>query len=85
MVGEPVEPLFEECRFNLLFRSALGLLNLNDPLPVPSTYYLLRSRIVDWENEGNENLIEKVFSQVTKSQAIDFQVNGKRFVWTASC
>jgi hypothetical protein len=69
--------LFEECRFNLLVRSALGLPNINDSLPVPSTYYLLRKRIVDWEKSGNENLIEKVFSQITKSQAIDFNINGK--------
>ena len=26
--------LFEHCRFNLLVRSALGLFNMNDPLPV---------------------------------------------------
>ena len=31
--------LFEHCRFNLLTRSALGLFNINDPLPVESTYY----------------------------------------------
>ena len=30
--------LFEQ--FNLLFRSALGLFNLNDPLPAESTCYL---------------------------------------------
>jgi hypothetical protein len=69
--------LFEECRFNLLVRSALGLLNIDDSLPAVSTYYLLRKRIVDWEKSGNANLIEKVFSQVTHSQAIDFHVNGK--------
>jgi hypothetical protein len=70
--------LFEECRFNLLTRRALGLFNLDDSLPTESTYYLLRKRIVDWEKAGNDNLIEKAFSQVTKSQAIEFQVNGKK-------
>ena len=70
--------LFEQCLFNILVRSALGLMNIDDPLPVPSTYYLLRKRIVERETCGNENLIEKVFSQITKSQAIDLQVNGKK-------
>jgi len=69
--------LFEACNFNLLVRSALGLFNMDDSLPASSTYYLLRRRIVENEKAGNENLIEKVFSQVTRSQALNFQVNGK--------
>ena len=69
--------LFEECRFNLLVRSALFLPNMDDSIPAESTYYLLRRRIVDWEKAGNENLIEKVFAQITQSQAIEFNVNGK--------
>jgi len=43
--------LFEHCRFNLLVRSALGLFNMNDSLPVESTYYLLRKRIYDRQNK----------------------------------
>jgi hypothetical protein len=70
--------LFEECRFNLLTRSALGLFNMDDSLPAESTYYLLRKRIVEWEKGGNENLIEKVFTQVTQSQALEYNVNGKK-------
>ena len=70
--------LFEECRFNILVRKALNLLNMDDPIPAESTYYLFRKRIVDWEKEGNENLITKMFSQITKSQVVDFQINGKR-------
>lgn len=70
--------LFEECRFNLLTRRALGLFNLDDSLPASSTYYLLRKRIVEWEKAGHTNLIEEAFAQVTQSQAIEFQVNGKK-------
>jgi len=70
--------LFEHCRFNLLVRSALGLLNIDDTIPVESTYYLLRSRIVAHENETYENLIETAFAQVTKSQAVEFQINGSK-------
>ena len=70
--------LFEQCQFNLLVRSVLGLLNMDDPVPADSTYYLLRRRIVSHENEGNGNLIEKIFSQVTKSQALEFKINGNK-------
>ncbi|MDR0795519.1 MAG: transposase [Tannerella sp.] len=70
--------LFEQCNFNILTRSALGLLNMDDSVPVESTYYLLRTRIVNYEVETSENLIETVFSQVTKSQAIEFQINGNK-------
>ena len=70
--------LFEHCQFNLLVRSALGLFNIDDPIPADSTYYLLRKRIVNYEKEGHENLIEKVFARITKSQAIDFQINGNK-------
>jgi hypothetical protein len=70
--------LFEQGQFNLLVRSALGLPNLDDALPASSTYYLLRKNIVAWENKGNENLIEKVFSQITKSQVLEFKINGNK-------
>jgi hypothetical protein len=50
---------------------------MEDSIPAASTYYLLRKRIVEWEKLGNGNLIEQVFAQVTQSQVIDFEVNGK--------
>jgi hypothetical protein len=52
-------------------------LNIQEAPPAESTYYQLRKRIVDWELSTGENLLEKVFSQLTKSQALDFQVCGK--------
>jgi hypothetical protein len=70
--------LFEECNFNMLVRSALGLLNMDDAIPVESTYYSLRSRIVKYEEDTYENLIEKSFAQVTKSQALEFQITGNK-------
>jgi hypothetical protein len=70
--------LFEETRYNLLVRSALGMINVDDSTPAPSTYYNLRKSIVNHEKAGHENLLEMVFSQVTKSQAVEFNVNGKK-------
>ena len=70
--------LLEEFTYNILVRSALGLMNMDDAVPAGSTYYSLRSRIVKHEVETYENLIEKSFAQVTKSQAIEFNVNGNK-------
>ena len=71
------EQLFEHARFNILVRRALGLFNLSDSIPSPSTYYLFRKHIVEWEKAGNGNLLEKVFAQVTHDQALDFIISGK--------
>ena len=43
--------LFEQCQFNLLTRSALGLVNMSDAAPAESTYYLLRKRMYEY-NRG---------------------------------
>lgn len=72
------EKLFENCRFNLLTRSALGLFNADDAVPSESTYYLFRKRVGEDAKVGNENLLEVVFKQVTAAQCLDFVVSGKR-------
>jgi hypothetical protein len=72
------QKLFENCRFNMLTRSAIGLLNADDSVPTESTYYLFRKRINEYVKAGNENLFDTVFAQITKGQCIDFEVSGKR-------
>jgi len=69
--------LFEQCRFNLLMRSALGIFNMDAAIPTESTYYLLRQRVVDYEKINNKNLIEEAFASITKGQAAEFEVSGK--------
>jgi hypothetical protein len=69
--------LYEHCRFDLLTRSALGMFNINDPLPVESTYYLLRKRIYEYQKGNGEDLVEKSFAQITHEQVRAFDVNGK--------
>jgi hypothetical protein len=68
--------LFEHCRFNLLVRSSLGLFNMNDPLPVESTYYLFRKRIYEYQKQVGKDLMEQVFIHITKGQIKEFEVNG---------
>jgi hypothetical protein len=72
------EQLFENCNFNLLIRSALGLFNFNDTVPVPSTYYLFRHNIIAYNQEHSDDLLKKCYSQITKNQAIEFNVGGKK-------
>jgi hypothetical protein len=68
--------LFEQCKFNLLVRSALGLFNLNDPLPAESTYYLLRKRMYEHHSQTGDDLMELTFKHITRGQAQEFDING---------
>ncbi|MCP4111046.1 MAG: transposase, partial [Desulfobacteraceae bacterium] len=72
--GYSDQKLFESCRFNLLTRKALGLVNLNDPLPCESTYYFLRKRIENYFNKTGIDLFEKCFQEISKEQIIEFNV-----------
>jgi hypothetical protein len=69
--------LFERGQFDMLVRQALGLVNMNDPLPVESTYYLFRKRIYDYQKQSGEDLMSKTFSQITSKQIKEFNVNGR--------
>lgn len=69
--------LFEQCQFNLLIRSSLGLININDTIPVQSTYYLLRQRIHEHELQTGEDLFEQTFKEITSQQVKEFNVNGR--------
>ena len=69
---------FENCRFNMLTRSALGLFNVTDSLPTESTYSLFRKNIMEYAKKNGENLFETAFAQITKNQCSEFEVSGKR-------
>lgn len=76
--GMSDEKLFENCRFNMLIRSAIGLINADDPLPTASTYYLFRKKVNEYAKQGNENLFDTVFASLTKNQCLEFNVSGKQ-------
>ena len=69
--------LYENCRFNMLTRSAIGLVNADDAVPTESTYYLFRKRVVDYAKATGVNLMEVVFQQVTKKHCAEFEVSGR--------
>ena len=75
-LGISDEKLYEDCRFNILTHSAIGLLNMDDQVPVESTYYLFRKRIRDYALKYNVNLFKKAFTQITKGQCLEFMVSG---------
>jgi hypothetical protein len=72
------EQLFENCAYNLLIRSALGLMTLEDAEPVPSTYYLFRRNLVEYAGEHGEDLFKKCRAQITGDQILEFRVSGKQ-------
>jgi hypothetical protein len=71
------QELFEQCRFNLLVRSAVGFNNITDELPGESTYYLLRKRIFDFRELSGRDLLQETFDTITSGQIKDFKVNGR--------
>ena len=72
------EQLFESSNYNLLVRSALGLMTLEAAVPVASTYYLFRRNLVEYAKEHEEDLFKKCQAQITKSQILEFNVSGKQ-------
>jgi hypothetical protein len=72
------QKLFESCRFNMLTRSAIGLVNADDAVPTDSTYYLFRKKVCEHAKTGHANLFDVVFSSITKKQSLEFDVSGKR-------
>lgn len=71
------EQMFEAVDFDLLVRKALGLVNISDQAPSLDTYYLLRRRMVAYEEETGIDLMQRCFKDVTKAQALKFHVEGK--------
>ncbi|MDZ4204385.1 MAG: transposase [Bacteroidales bacterium] len=69
--------LFDHCRFDILVRSALGIFNINDEIPVESTYYLLRKHIYEHQQQHHEDLLQKTFDVITREQIKEFNVNGR--------
>ena len=72
------EQLFESSNYNLLVRSALGLMTLDDAVPVASTYYLFRRNLVEYAKEHEVDLYKECQTQITKSQILEFNVSGKQ-------
>ena len=73
-VGCSDEQLYEYCRFNLLYRRALGMVSLDELCPTLDSYYGFRRKLCKHEEMFKENLFDKCFNQITKQQALAFFV-----------
>lgn len=69
--------LFESCGYHLLYRQALGLVNLTDPLPSPATYYNFFNACYRYEQQEGISLLGLTFACITKDQIFKFKVKGK--------
>jgi hypothetical protein len=72
------EHLYEQARFNILTRSALGLLDSDEEVPTESTYYLFRQKISEYSEYNGRNLFEEAFAGITREQSREYHVSGKR-------
>jgi hypothetical protein len=74
--GMSTAVLLERAQYDSVVRSALGLFNFYDEVPSRSTFYLFNKRIIEREKAGFGNLMEEVFNSITKSQIMEFNING---------
>lgn len=60
-IGCNNEQLYEHCRFNLLYRRALGMVNLDEQCPTIDSYYGFRRKLCKHDEKFKENLFDKCF------------------------
>lgn len=70
--------LFDECRFNLKVMQALGFMNLDEDIPVESTYYEFRRLVEEYKKKKGLDLIEGTFKQITTDQIKGLNISGKK-------
>ena len=71
------EALYENCRFNILYRRALGMVSLGEQCPSIDSYYMLRRRIAKYEEETGVDLFDKCFKGITRKQALEYRISGR--------
>lgn len=72
------EQLFGSCQYDLRAMMALGLHNLSDPVPSPSTYYKFKVSVERYDKDNGINLLDKCFKQLTLDQMEYHAVSGKQ-------
>ena len=73
------EQLYENIRFNLVWRQAVGLFNINDECPSIDSYYKLFRRIAEYEQNNPEhvNLYKQVYQNLTAKQIKKYKIAGR--------
>ena len=71
------ETLYENCCFNMLYRSALGLVKLDEQCPSIDSYYTMRRNMTKYQEETGVDLFDKCFKGITRKQALEYRISGK--------
>lgn len=69
--------LYENMRYNLLWRKAVGLASLSEACPSIDSYYMFFKRVCEYEASNGVNLYKEVFKSITSAQARCYKVSGK--------
>lgn len=72
------EQLFDECRFNIKVMHSLGLHQIDDDVPVESTYYDFRRVLGNYLETTHRDLLKETFAQITSSQVSRHGLSGKK-------
>ena len=78
MNGWSDSQLFDQCRFNIRVRTALGLVHIDQDVPTEATYYDFRAKVAKHNQENNEDLIAQTFSEIVTAQLGDFNIDGSK-------
>jgi len=70
--------LFDHCRFDLRCMRALGQFNIEDDVPVESTYYELRRRLNEYQKEHGKDLAGAAFRTATQGQIETYDIKGSK-------
>ena len=76
--GWSYDELREQCKANIFVRRAIGLFNLDDPIPARSTLFDFLARLSDWNKQNNDDLLEKLFKSITNRAVLEFSVMGNK-------
>lgn len=72
------EQLFDSCRFNIRCMRALGLCNMDDDVPVESTYYEFRRRLAGHNVEHGGDLVGEAFRCAVRGQISARNIKGEK-------
>ena len=72
------EQLFDSCRFNIRCMRALGLCNLDDDVPVESTYYEFRRRLAEHSEKHGQDLVGEAFRCAARGQIRAHTITGEK-------
>jgi len=70
------EQLYERANFDMTVMLALGLVNVNDTLPSPRSYYYFRRRLHEYEQQHGRDLMAEQFARLTSDQIKRYKVDG---------